>query len=199
MKPESNNIQDYLQITPIIDWDNPAILEKLSELTKELKYDVDKACCLYEWVRDIIPHSKDINANIVTCKASEVLLKRTGTCYSKTILLAAMLRAEKIPTGFCYQVLRQDPPLEGTILHALNGIFIPSIKKWIRVDPRGNSDSLDGQFSIDNEKLCFPIESEKSVLIYETIYIDPAPVVVNMLMRFDNLNEMLQYLPERID
>ena len=67
-----------------------------------------------------------------------------------------MLRAEGIPAGFCYQVLRKDAPTEGTLVHALNGIFLQSIEKWIRVDSRGNTGSFNGQFGIDKEQLVFP-------------------------------------------
>lgn len=41
----------------------------------------------------------------VTCSASDVLQHRSGICYAKSNLLAALLRKEGIPTRFCYQRL----------------------------------------------------------------------------------------------
>ncbi len=57
----------------------------------------------FEFVRDEVRHSWDFKENPVTCHASEVLRHRTGYCYAKTHLLAALLRANRIPAGLCYQ------------------------------------------------------------------------------------------------
>ena len=44
----------------------------------------------------------------VTWRASDVLEQRTGICYAKAHALAALLRAEDIPTALCYQRLAHD-------------------------------------------------------------------------------------------
>ncbi len=49
--------------------------------------------------------SADINGKVVTCKASEVLRYKEGICNAKAHLLATILRANGIPSGFCYQRL----------------------------------------------------------------------------------------------
>ena len=46
----------------------------------------------YEFVRDDIPHSWDIKSQIVSRKASEVLINKTGICWTKSCLLATLLR-----------------------------------------------------------------------------------------------------------
>jgi transglutaminase-like putative cysteine protease len=112
MKLQSQHLADYLQCTPIIDWETPAIIDQTQAITRGLTHDTAKAQALFEWVRDTIPHSWDIQTDIVTCTASEVLTQRTGLCYAKSHLLAAMLRCTGIPTGFCYQVFRRNPPLQ---------------------------------------------------------------------------------------
>jgi transglutaminase-like putative cysteine protease len=91
MKLQSENLKDYLKITPIIDWDKPEIIKQTNTVIQDLEHDIDKARALFEWVRDTIPHSRDIGSDVVTCSASEVLNRGTGICFAKSHLLAAML------------------------------------------------------------------------------------------------------------
>jgi hypothetical protein len=46
MKPESGDLSDFLQPTPVIDSDAPAIRNKALELTTSLKNEVDQARAL---------------------------------------------------------------------------------------------------------------------------------------------------------
>ena len=84
-------MNDYLKSTEIIDWQHPAVLKLAQELSTGTVLDTAQQC--FEWVRDEIRHSFDFQLNPVTCQASEVLEKRTGFCYAKSHLLAALLRA----------------------------------------------------------------------------------------------------------
>ena len=195
MIAESDNLGDYLKSTPIIDADNPLIIKKTRQIVGEVSSDIEKGRMLFEWVRDEIAHSRDIRSEIVTCSASEVLLEGTGICFAKSHLLAALLRSVHIPAGFCYQVLRRTPPFTGMVLHGLNGVFIPSIAKWIRVDSRGNIGGIDAQFSLTEERLAFPMGKKKGEFIYDEIFASPAPVVVDTLQKFSNLTEMWPHLP----
>ena len=195
---ESNSMEEYLESTQVIDADNPLITKKAQQIIGEVSSDIKKGRMLFEWVRDEIPHSWDIRSEIVTCSASEVLLKSTGICFAKSHLLAALLRSAHIPAGFCYQVLTRTPPFTGMVLHGLNGVFIPGIGKWIRVDPRGNIGGIDAQFSLTEEKLAFPMDKKKGEFIYDEIFASPAPVVVDTLQKFSNLTEMWPHLPSHL-
>jgi len=195
MKLQSPHLADYLKCTPIIDWETPAIIEQTQALTRSLTHDTEKARALFEWVRDAIPHSWDIGTDVVTCAASEVLQQRTGLCYAKSHLLAAMLRSTGIPTGFCYQVFRRNPPYHGLALHGLNGLYLPSLACWVRVDARGNTGTIDAQFSLTEEKLAFPLDPQQGEFLYETIYTDPAPEVVAVLRGFTSLHALWPHLP----
>ena len=199
MKPESDNINEYLKTTDIVDWDNPAVYTKARELIDGRIENIEKIRYLFEWVRDKIPHSKDINSKVVSCTASEVLAAGTGSCYAKSHLLAALLRANKIPCGFCYQVLQRDPPLEGLVVHGLNGIYVENIDRWVRVDARGNTCACNAQFSIEKEQLAFPMDKSLGEFIYETIFVDPDPGVIRVLKSFDDREEMWPYLPDRLE
>jgi hypothetical protein len=59
MYPESDDVSDYLVSDAIVDWQAPAVRQKALELTRSLADEVAKARCLYEWVRESIPHSDD--------------------------------------------------------------------------------------------------------------------------------------------
>ena len=82
------------------------------------------------FVRDEIPHSWDINASVVSKKASEVLANKTGVCWTKSCLLAALLRSNGIPSGISYQLLtRADDASDGYIIHAFNTVYIEQLDK----------------------------------------------------------------------
>ena len=71
----------------------------------------------------------------MTCSASQVLLHGTGFCYAKGHLLAALLRANAIPVGSCYQRLRIDGTGPPFCLHGFNSVHLPAIG-WYRIDAR---------------------------------------------------------------
>jgi len=195
MKLQSENLKDYLKITPIIDWDKPEIIRQTNVVIQGLEQDINKARALFEWVRDTVLHSRDIGSDVVTCSASEVLNRGTGICFAKSHLLAAMLRSAGIPAGFCYQVFRRNAPYKGLALHGLNGIYIESLSRWIRVDAHGNRGTINAQFAINEERLAFPIDHECGEFLYEIIYTEPVPSVVKVLTRFTSLRELWPHLP----
>ncbi|HBG05410.1 MAG: transglutaminase [Geobacteraceae bacterium GWC2_58_44] len=199
MNSESENLDDYLVSDAIVDWQTPAVRQKAIDLTQPIPDEVGKARCLYEWVRDAIPHTNDAGLDIVTCAASEVLHHGTGICFSKSHLLAAFLRAVNIPAGFCYQVLQFDPPANNElVLHGLNGIYLASLGKWIRLDARGNTGGVNARFSIDTEQLAFAMEASAGEFIYDTIFAAPVSNVVNRLKKYDNRRELWLDLPKAL-
>src|SRR4051794_397109 len=98
----------FLQPNEFIDWRHPAVWQRARALASgnQNQLEVVKRC--FEWVRDEVKHSNDYQLNPVTCAASEVLAAGTGFCYAKSHLLAALLRANSIPAGLCYQRLSID-------------------------------------------------------------------------------------------
>jgi transglutaminase-like putative cysteine protease len=196
MYPESDELSDYLLSDAIIDWQTPAVRQKALELTASLADDVTKARCLYEWVRDSISHSDDADLDIVTCTASEVLQHGTGICFAKSHLLAALLRAVNIPAGFCYQVLRRDPPVDDeTVLHGFNALYLASLGKWMRVDARGNTHGINAQFDLQKEQLAFAMDPAADEFIYEAIFAAPVSSVVERLKMYKSRRELREDLP----
>lgn len=114
-----------------IDYSSKTIQNKVIELFKSDMTEIKKAKVAYEFVRDEIAHSFDCNVKTIVARASDVLLYKTGICHAKANLLAALLRSQGIPTGFCFQhiTLVKDDSL-GYCLHAFNAVFINN--KWIK-------------------------------------------------------------------
>ncbi|MBE6846309.1 MAG: transglutaminase domain-containing protein [Ruminococcus sp.] len=167
--PYSDNINDYLKCDNIIDFHNEAISELAEKLYKQATDETDFIRLAYEYVRDNIPHSADINADTVPCSASEVLKDGHGICFAQSHLLAAILRAKDIPCGFCYQkLILDDETAPILVYHGLNGVYVNQYKKWIRLDTRG-----DAEFSIETEKLAYTVRTEKGEQDCFTVY--PAP------------------------
>ena len=122
----------------------------------------------------------------------------TGICYAKSHLLAAMSRAVGIPAGLCYQQFRRVPEYGGYGLHGLNAIYLASEAQWVTVDPRGNKPGVDARFSLAGDGLAFPPDPEKGEFLYETIFVDADPAVVDFLERSDDLLESWPDLPSSL-
>ncbi|SFM71662.1 transglutaminase-like domain-containing protein [Methanolobus profundi] len=189
-------MQDHLKPTPIIDFDHPAVLKKAKELAGKSQDQTEIARSCFEFVRDEIKHSYDHRMNPVTLKASEVLEHRTGYCYAKSHLLAALLRASSIPAGICYQRLsRDDNAEEGPFcLHALNAVHLEDIG-WYRIDARGNKEGVNAQFNPPHEKLAYEIRIEGEADLPE-IWANPLPIVVEVLRKYKSYDEVYENLPD---
>jgi transglutaminase-like putative cysteine protease len=196
--PESTNLKDYLEELDIVDFSHPLIKEIVTELFNDEQSEIEKIKIAFEFVRDKIFHSWDIQSTRVICKASEVLKYKEGICYAKSNLLAALLRSEGIPTGFCYQRLMIfDTPDKGYFLHTLNGVFLSSLNRWIRIDARGNKPGVQAEFSIDKEILAFSIQEEFDEKDYPIIYTKPNPkTIVTLEVNTDALEMYKHHLPD---
>ena len=155
------DLSEYLKETNCIDFSNLLIVQKVDALKSASSDKFDYIERAYKFVRDEIPHSWDAKLTVVSKKASDVLKNKTGICWTKSCLLAALLRANKIPSGISYQYLtRADDASDGYIIHALNTVYIDSLEKWIRLDARGNKPGVNAQFSLEKEMLAFPARPE---------------------------------------
>ena len=189
-----SNMELYLEATEYIDWQQPDVLKKAQNLAYGLLTDEEVAKACFEFVRDEIKHSWDYQMNPVTCKASDVLFHGTGYCYAKSHLLAALLRANKIPAGLCYQRLtisNDEPPF---CLHGLNAVYLKQ-HGWYRIDPRGNKEGVDAQFIPPLEQLAFPILSEGEADLPE-IWSEPLTAVVGVLKRYSDFLDVANNLPD---
>lgn len=197
---ETDKLEDYLLEIEEINYSNALIKSKIDELFKLSQTEIEKAKIAFEFVRDEISHSWDIQGNRVTLKASDVLTYKEGICYAKSNLLAALLRSQGIPTGFCYQRLMLfDTPEKGYCIHALNAVFLKSLNKWVRLDARGNKKGINAQFSVGEEKLAFSVQEGFDEKDYPIIYEKPHPKTIAVLEEHTDVLEMYKHhLPESL-
>jgi len=194
-----NDINKYLDKSEIIDFDNLKVLELAHQLKERALDKLELIRNTYEYVRDEISHSADINGVVATCKASDVLFHKEGICYAKSHLLAALLRANHIPCGFCYQrLILNDETASYLVLHGLNAVYIEEIDKWIRVDARGNKPGVDAQFNLEVEQLAFKVRNDLGEEDIYVVYSEPDSNVTESLLRHTNVKELFDNLPKEL-
>jgi transglutaminase-like putative cysteine protease len=187
-------VDEFLKSTDVIDWQHPEIVVRATALRGDLTSAEDIARRCFEWVRDEVGHSVDVGATVVTCAASEVLRERTGYCYAKSHLLAAVLRANGIPAGLCYQRLSIDGAGSPFCLHGFNALFLASVG-WYRVDARGNRAGVDTQFMPPDERLAYAI-GVPGEATFPDIWPDPLPAVVSALRTYTDARQLAEHLPD---
>ncbi|MFJ8357435.1 transglutaminase domain-containing protein [Streptomyces sp. NPDC093984] len=189
---ETPDLSAYLAADEVIDHDHPLVRETVARLAKDVQNSYAYARAAYEYVRDAIPHSADSGDLRVTWRASDVLEQRTGICYAKAHALAALLRAEDIPTALCYQRLAHDDG-GGHAVHGLVAVRFNGA--WHRQDPRGNKPGVDARFSLDGERLAWIPDAKSSEVDYSVLYAAPHPAVVRALKAAPDRPTLWKTLP----
>ncbi|GGY28477.1 transglutaminase-like domain-containing protein [Pseudoduganella albidiflava] len=187
-------MEAYLAASEWIDFDHPRVKERADALAQGSTGIGDTVRRCFEFVRDEIRHSWDYRQNPVTCRASDVLAHGTGYCYAKSHLLAALLRANGIPAGLCYQRLAvgtEGPPF---CLHGLNAVWLPE-HGWYRIDARGNKEGVDARFTPPVERLAFPVLAREERDLPE-IWAEPLGVIVAALTGHATVEDVAAHLPD---
>ena len=198
--PYTTSLSDYLKEDDVIDYSDEAITQLADELYKKADSETEYIKAAFEFVRDEVSHSADINEDMITCSASVVLRARHGICFAKSHLLAALLRCKSIPTGFCYQKLTfGDETSPVLVYHGLNGVYLNEYKKWIRLDARGNKGKINAQFSIDEEQLAYLVRTEKGEEDGLVIYPAPDVKILEKLRNNKTRTELWNDLPTELD
>jgi hypothetical protein len=195
MQPEAETMNGYLEDTIIIDWQSPPVWEKARGLVADCRSEEECARALFEWVRDEIHHSDDIETDVVTCTASSVLKEGTGLCFAKSHLLAAFLRATGIPAGFGYQRLRRDPPYEGHALHGFVCAYLAQHDRWVVLDPRGNNERVHTEFDIHEPSFAYQPDPEEGEKTIEIIFTRPNRSLVDLLEGNESLEKLRLHIP----
>jgi len=187
-------MKKYLEVSEFVDWDDADVFKLAQQLAAIDSNELALVDNCFVWVRDNIKHSWDYKMNPVTCKASDVLKHGTGYCYAKSHLLAALLRANKIPAGLCYQRLSINDKGAPYSLHGLNAVHLKEYG-WYRIDARGNKEGVDAQFTPPYEQLAFSI-NEKNERDFSEIWSEPLHVVVNALTLNATVEGVIKNLPD---
>ncbi|WP_052390784.1 transglutaminase-like domain-containing protein [Streptomyces sp. NRRL B-24484] len=138
----------HLAADAIVDHGHPSIRALAGRLRGATAEETARA--LYLYVRDEVAHSYDVDRWSAAVRASDVLAAGDAVCHGKSHLLVALLRAEGIPAGLCYQRLEA--------LHGLVAYRLPGRSEWVRIDPRGNRPGMDAQFATTpaEERIAYP-------------------------------------------
>ena len=187
-------MEQYLKASKVINWQHPEIIECAQQIASGLDTSTAIAKACFEWVRDEICHSADYQMNPLTCCASDVLKFKTGYCFAKSHLLAALLRANQIPAGLCYQRLSINDQGAPYSLHGFNAIYLPEIG-WYRVDARGNKVGIDAQFTPPYEQLAYRVQLSEEA-DFPAILAEPLQIVVEALQTQNTWDDMLGNLPD---
>ncbi|WP_338693663.1 transglutaminase family protein [Streptomyces sp. Q6] len=182
------DLSAYLAADEAIDHHHPLVRETAARLVEGADDSYAYARAAFEFVRDTIPHSADSGDPRVTWRASDVLARRTGICHAKAHALAALLRAEDIPTALCYQKF--------DMLHGLVAVRFHGA--WHRLDPRGNKPGVDAQFSLDGERLAFTPDPESNEMDYPVLYAEPHPAVLAVLRTSPDRPHLWEHLPKEL-
>lgn len=196
---ESSDLKDYLHgIPPVITFDTPLLRERIAAIKAQTSDDKERAKLAFEYARDGISHSFDTKYQPVTITAEDAIAQKEGICFAKSHVLAALLRGMGIPAGFCYQrVLRKGTIESGYALHGLNAVYFPDTG-WFRVDPRGNKEGIDSQFTIEKEQLAYPIRTELGEIDYPNVYPEPLPSVLSAMQESETCEALFYNRPEAI-
>lgn len=190
LRPDRSDPGAYLAADEVIDHGHPAIRERAALLRRADP--VATAEAVFEFVRDRIDHSADIGDWSAAHRASDVLAAGNAICHGKAHLLAALLRANGIPAGLCYQRLE--------VLHGLNGVLLPGSSWWVRLDPRGNRNGADGRFATvpADERPAWPSDPARGEHHYGTVYAAVPPVLLDGLRRGVPGRVGYQHLPPEL-
>ncbi|MFC4031467.1 transglutaminase family protein [Streptomyces polygonati] len=171
--PETTDLSRYLAADEAIDHHHPLVRRTAAQLRIGRSGPYEYAEAAFGYVRDTIPHSADSGDRRVTWRASDVLERRTGICHAKAHALTALLRAQGIPAGLCYQRFE--------VLHGLIALLLPGRVRWSRLDPRGNKPGVDARFSLDEERLAWPVRPELGEQDHWVVHAAPLPSVLTAL------------------
>lgn len=186
------NLTAYLAHSKYIDWQDPDIQKQAKGLRGFSDEQTARNCFLF--VRDTIKHSWDYKQNPVTIRASDVLKHQTGFCYAKSHLLAALLRANSIAAGLCYQRLTLENDQAPFCLHGLNAIHLKEYG-WYRVDARGNKEGVDAQFCPPIEQLAFSLHTDGE-FDFHAILAEPLDLITHTLSQHTDIESLIKNLPD---
>ncbi len=187
-------MQRYLDSSRYIDFEDAELSALATRFAGGANSELELIRKCFEFVRDEIRHSSDFKLNPVTCRASDVLRHGTGYCYAKSHLLAALLRANGIPTGLCYQRLSVGDSGAPYCLHGLNAVYLRDFG-WYRIDARGNKSGITAEFCPPKEALAFLIREPLERDLPE-IWSEPLSIVVEVLERYETYDQVLANLPD---
>lgn len=104
-------------------------------------------------------------------------------------MLAALLRANNLYTGFCYIRIKHKGGLMA--MHALNAVYHPDLKKWIRLDARGNKyGGFNADYTHNETQMGHVIDSAAGEYEFNDLIAVPLPSTMRVLEQSTNFYKM---------
>ncbi len=151
----SEELNQYLKSTYFLDFDNPEVAAFADAVCLNAQTPKEKAVALYYAVRDDIRYDPyDLQHSQIAMKASSVLIKKSGYCVAKAVLLAAVGRHQGIPCrlGFAdvtnhlsTERLRKMMGTNLFIYHGYTEMYLQG--QWVKATPAFNL-SLCSRFGV---------------------------------------------------
>lgn len=198
-EPETDDLGRFLEDTITIDWQTPEMMSTAKRLLERTTAPEDRIRCLFEFVRDKIDHSLDVETDLQTCRASEVLKERTGLCYAKSHLLAGFLRYAGFPAGFCYVRVAQDDRPGRFVLHGFNAVYLAGSGSWIYLDARGNREGVSTECRFEAPwSLAHWPDAKVGEVFLPFIYKRPGKRILDLLERAPSFDAVCKNLPDSL-
>ncbi len=202
IKQVVENFDKFLAETDLINFSEAsiqAVIQQIKSSAKNSQDEVELAELAYNFVRDEINHAMDDDKYLAQkphLKASEALAAKVEFCFGKSNLLCAILRGLNIPCGFSDQLLMFDEDVsDRKIIHTVNAVYLKSLKKWIRLDARGNKPKdVNAEFSVNGEKLAYEARAQFSEINNLGIYADVSKAAQNLYKTSKTNHEILDNL-----
>lgn len=96
--------KNYFAATEVVDWQQQGVFALAQQFAIGITNTEQMVDACQRWVEQNIATSC-FDDSLVSCSASEVLSLGEGCSFSKSHLLAALLRANGLASSFCYQRL----------------------------------------------------------------------------------------------
>jgi len=141
----------YLQATPFIERDAPAVRAFVARVVGDATTDIEKAVRLFYAVRDEIRYDPySIELSVEGMKATTTLARQRGFCIAKAVLLAAAARAVGIPARLGFADVRNHLTTArlqeqmGTDVFAYHGFTELWLGgRWVKATPTFNRSLCD--------------------------------------------------------
>jgi len=178
-EPESDDLGRYLEDTITIDWQTPVMMSTAKELLVDLEEPEDRVRRLFEFVRDEIDHSLDVETDTQTCRS--------------------LLRYVGFPTGFCYARLADGNRPGRFVLHGFNAVYWISTSSWIYLDARGNREGIDTECRFEAPwSLAYWPDLQAGERFLPFIYKRPGKRIIDLLERAPSLDAVCNNLPDSL-
>jgi transglutaminase-like putative cysteine protease len=173
--------QDYIQKSVYCDFDHPAVSSLAKEIAKGESDPARVAVATFKYVRDNIRFGFDL----VKVKASETLAKGYGVCWNKSLLLAALLRCNKIPARMAYHPVNQEfmRPAMGdacqTLTETINHCFtqVELNGEWVTADATLDTPTYRKLFTPHQVPWGIDWNGEENMRLYTEHIVGPVVVI----------------------